>query len=356
MNLITIGNFIKRCSSLKPNNTFKMQHHSQTQPKYNPKMLEFLDLYLNPPIKDDTKDSNTILKMKESNQMRINKLYLPIFQYINDLYINHKKITESNSTAGDATINKTPLFIGLSAPQGCGKTTLTNIISELFHINDINCVVMSLDDFYKTGEDQDMLASKHPHNPLLQFRGNAGTHDLSLAISCLENIKNPKINEITQVPRYDKSLRNGRGDRSDPREWTDIQPHSTDIVVFEGWMLGFTATNITSMSNNLQEINEELVKYKDLHDMFDAWLVLAVNDVDIVYQWRLEAERSMRAMGKPSLTDEQVRDFVSRFMPAYETYLPHLYLNGPQRKTNSVPYKKVTVGADRLPIEDISIN
>lgn len=39
----------------------------------------------------------------------------------------------------------------------------------------------------------------------------------------------------------------------------------------------------------------------------DAWLVLAVQDVQQVYQWRLQAERQMRGEGKPGLTDEQVR-------------------------------------------------
>ena len=59
---------------------------------------------------------------------------------------------------------------------------------------------------------------------------------------------------------------------------------------------------------------------------------MAVDDVAVVYEWRLQAERMMRAAGKPSLTDDQVADFVSRYMPAYETYLPRLYSEGPQRR------------------------
>ena len=34
--------------------------------------------------------------------------------------------------------------------------------------------------------------------------------------------------------------------------------------------------------------------------------------------------------GKPALTPEQVRAFVSRFQPAYEAYLPALYRDGPR--------------------------
>ena len=69
---------------------------------------------------------------------------------------------------------------------------------------------------------------------------------------------------------------------------------------------------------------------------------------DAVFQWRLQAERGM----KIGLTDDQVADFVSRFMPAYVTYLPSLYASGPQRRCVPVPVPvlKVTVDIDRFPI------
>lgn len=37
----------------------------------------------------------------------------------------------------------------------------------------------------------------------------------------------------------------------------------------------------------------------------------------------------MRAKGKPGMTDEQVADFVDRYMPAYRAYLTSLYAEGP---------------------------
>ena len=37
----------------------------------------------------------------------------------------------------------------------------------------------------------------------------------------------------------------------------------------------------------------------------------------------------MRASGKAGMTDDQIADFVSRFMPAYKAYLPQLYSQGP---------------------------
>lgn len=48
-----------------------------------------------------------------------------------------------------------------------------------------------------------------------------------------------------------------------------------------------------------------------------------------VFGWRLQAEHQMRSKGKPGMTDEQVADFVSRYIPAYQAYLPGLYEHGP---------------------------
>ena len=42
-----------------------------------------------------------------------------------------------------------------------------------------------------------------------------------------------------------------------------------------------------------------------------------------------DATREARAAGKPTLTDDEVADFVARFMPAYVAYLPGLYNAGP---------------------------
>ena len=42
----------------------------------------------------------------------------------------------------------------------------------------------------------------------------------------------------------------------------------------------------------------------------------------------------------------QVADFVNRFMPAYETYLPALYSKGPQRLSSQVPVLKVSLIID----------
>ena len=45
-------------------------------------------------------------------------------------------------------------------------------MQSLFAAEAKSCVSLSIDDFYATGMEQDMIAKMNPNNPLLQFRGN----------------------------------------------------------------------------------------------------------------------------------------------------------------------------------------
>lgn len=79
----------------------------------------------------------------------------------------------------------------------------------------------------------------HPENPLLQVRGQAGTHDIRLAHQTLEQLKSAtsESSEVGLV-RYDKSSHEGRGDRAPDSKRQQVKG-KVDVVLFEGWMLGF---------------------------------------------------------------------------------------------------------------------
>ena len=76
-------------------------------------------------------------------------------------------------------------------------------------------------------------------NRLLELRSNAGTHDIKLAHDTLKQLKsaNSESSEVSLV-RYDKSAHSGRGDRKPKSEWQSVKG-KVDVVLFEGWMLGF---------------------------------------------------------------------------------------------------------------------
>jgi D-glycerate 3-kinase len=59
----------------------------------------------------------------------------------------------------------------------------------------------------------------------------------------------------------------------------------------------------------------------------------------------------MRAAGKAGMSDEQIADFVSRYIPAYEAYLPGLYARGP---TTAAAGRTLTIEVDaaRAPVPD----
>lgn len=121
-------------------------------------------------------------------------------------------------------------------------------------------------------------------------------------------------------------------------------------------MFGFESVPNTE---GLREIDEGLVKVNDYLKAYDAWnkemdawLVVQVEDPQWVYQWRLEAEQRMKASGKGGMTNEQVADFVSRYMPSYRAYLPGLYGKVWRSSTTGaeLPVMKISIDASRSPI------
>ena len=152
------------------------------------------------------------------------------------------------------------------------------------------------------------------------------------------------------MPRYDKTAHGGRGDRVSEDRWPVVVP-PIDVVLFEGWMTGFRFEEDPGKITDpdLLQVNEFLkaydpgptllvpnltltenaplgCRYEPLYGTFDCFVHLEAENLSYVYEWRLEAERKTRlALGeKAAMTDEQVRDFVDRFMPAYRQYLPSM--------------------------------
>ncbi|CAG8432746.1 7073_t:CDS:2 [Diversispora eburnea] len=203
-----------------------------------------------------------------------------------------------------------PLIIGINGPQGCGKTTLVGKVSKyLKDTNNLSVLNCSIDDFYLTHKDQIKLSQKYLGNLLLEYRGEPGTHDISLGTRTLKNlciahenfykklelgINSNEPNEVL-IPVYDKSLNNGRGDRTEKENWIKVKS-SFNIILFEGWLLGF---------KHLCKDQLELVYHSFIH--------IDTEDINYVYQWRLEQERKI-GLGKVGMTDEQVYDFVESIM------------------------------------------
>lgn len=273
--------------------------------------------------------------------VRIYQYYLPIFYWTMEQLRQHARQASGK-----------PLVLGISAPQGCGKTTIVEELQKLMARAGRRCASVSIDDFYLRNRDQAAVATASPDNRLLQCRGNAGTHDLELGAQTLSRLVSLGEGETMRVPRYDKSAFSGAGDRADEAAWPTVSG-PLDIVLFEGWMLGFGAVGkeaAGAVEDCLAAVDEALAGYSAAWDSFvDSWLVVKVGDPQWVFKWRLQAEVAMRSSGKAGMTDEQVADFVSRYIPAYTAYLPALYSRGPST-VRPGKWLTVEVDADRTPI------
>lgn len=136
----------------------------------------------------------------------------------------------------------TPLFVAIQGPQGSGKTFLTeHVASSLTQDAGLRVATLSIDDLYLPHDGLASLAASHPNNPLLRGRGQPGTHDIDLGLKTLTALKGINSDASTttlKLPSFDKSQFNGEGDRVPEAEWRTVDS-PIDVVLFEGWCVGF---------------------------------------------------------------------------------------------------------------------
>ena len=200
-------------------------------------------------------------------------------------------------------------------------------------------VHLTYPDLYLPHTEMRAVAEAHPHFPLLQGRGQPGTHDVALGAHLLQALRR---NERVSVPVYDKSAHGGEGDRE---PMLRALPYPVDVVLFEGWCLGFQSrarddlaraladagphTSYASCSiDELAWISAELHRWEtDWYPLLDAVVQFVphaeggASPWSLVYPWRLEAEHAMKARnGGHGMSDEQVWAFVQRYLPSYELF------------------------------------
>ena len=123
------------------------------------------------------------------------------------------------------TINK-PIIIGFSGLPGSGKSTLGFWIDSVARELSLDIKVISLDDFYLPGQEMDFAMKGNPWNVP---RGFPGSHSLDLLHQSLDTFLKTGV---LSSPTFDKSLRDGKGDRSG---WCEFKPK---VLILEGWFVG----------------------------------------------------------------------------------------------------------------------
>ncbi|KAJ7106046.1 P-loop containing nucleoside triphosphate hydrolase protein [Mycena crocata] len=239
-----------------------------------------------------------------------------------------------------------PLFVALQGPQGSGKSYLSALLVDELRSRSFNVALLSLDDIYLPHAGLVSLAEKHPENALWRGRGQPGTHDVPLGMEVLTKLKEGKSVEI---PRFDKSLFAGEGDRVPARsEGAVVVAPPVDIVIFEGWCVGFYPISTAELDarwdgtwkeerkrlgmgdsvrkEDLLQVNETLKHYIPMWELFDTFIQLQPSPplspeqspFSVVYKWRLEQEHYMKARnGGKGMSDAGVKAFVDRYIPGY---------------------------------------
>ncbi|ALF52050.1 glycerate kinase [Nostoc piscinale CENA21] len=238
-----------------------------------------------------------------------------------------------------------PLIQGILGVQGTGKTTMCQVLSLILQKLGYRSLSWSLDDLYKTYSDRLILLQQDPR---LSWRGPPGTHDVDLGLNVLEQIRQGETS--VTVPRFEKSLYAGAGDRTTPEIVTNI-----DIVLFEGWFVGVRPIDPKAFENTpppiitdtdkvfARDMNQQLSNYLPLWDCLDSLILLYPTDYRSSLTWRKQAEQQMVAAGKSGMSDSQIEEFVNYF---WRSLHPELFLK-PMLRSPSVADVVIEISPDR---------
>ena len=248
---------------------------------------------------------------------QLKKFYIPIGNSIYKIY-EKEKITK---------------VIGLTGGQGSGKSTISNILKiVLKEYFNLETIIFSIDDFYKTFKDRKKMSKKI--SPLFLTRGVPGTHETKLLYNCIKSLKKKDFKKIT-IPKFDKSI----DDRLPKNKWQKIEK-KPNIVIFEGWCVGakpqknidlLVPINTLEKVNDKKKIwrtrvNQELKdQYKKIFNLIDVSIFLKVPSFKHIYKWRLLQEKKLKAVsrGKKIMNSKQIKKFIM----FYERLTKHMLKN-----------------------------
>jgi len=202
-------------------------------------------------------------------------------------------------------------IIGISALPGTGKTTLGKWLEAISLKLNFKIAVISIDDFYLPSDEMKLAIENNPWNV---SRGFPGSHSVNLMY---EKLLDWKMNGELNAPIFDKSLRNGLGDRS---HWRLDNP---DLLIIEGWFLGIEPfsgdinyQNINSLelspheSSYRLEIQNNLKNYLDVWSLIDNIWHLKPLKFEYMNIWKTNQEKEMFLQKGNALQNEKLFNFL----------------------------------------------
>ena len=254
-----------------------------------------------------------------------------------------------------------PPVLALNGPVGSGKTSLTRVLTRLAAIDGVPLAVASIDDVYLTWPERRRVLQG---NPFGVWRVPPGSHDIPLLLNQLDQWRR---DGVLRMPRFDKTLAQGQGDRGEWRETT------ADAVVIEGWLMGCRSLGPTLLEKKiaageglgeltaeerawLHRWDRELEAYQVLWGACDGLWLLRPARWSLPRRWRLQAEARQRRSGGGWLPANEV----DRLVRATLHSLPHLLyqdplLSGLVDRQSSAPGGDGRDGVEQLPVLGVGV-
>jgi uridine kinase len=180
-----------------------------------------------------------------------------------------------------------PRVFAVSGPIGAGKSTVAGAVSRSLANLGMRAVALSMDDFYLPREERRRRG--------ITWRAGPGSHDLDLMVRTLAAIQDGSAPLV--VPRFDMS----RDDRC-ADERLDAAP---DVVVFDGWIIGYAG-----------EGYDRIRRYLDWHLHLDV-------PKDVARRRRFGREATLREQTGRAFSPEEMQRFWDEVLgPGIDTWVP----------------------------------
>lgn len=210
-------------------------------------------------------------------------------------------------------------IIAIAGPQGCGKSTLAQVLEVLLTEKGMNVARLSIDDFYLDPARRARLA-KEIH-PLLATRGVPGTHDLDLMRTVLTALQ---AGDDINLPRFDKA-----SDKAKPASAWPCFEGNADIVLFEGWCVNAIpepGSRLEAGINPLEWhhdaegvwrnwVNKQLQDYQSVFALAEQFIFFRIPSFDCVARWRGLQEQKLAAKnsGAGVMDNATLMTFIQHF-------------------------------------------
>ena len=230
--------------------------------------------------------------------------------------------------------------LALNGPVGAGKSRFCQQLIGLAKARGLRMAVASIDDAYLPWE-QRLVAMAG--NPFGVNRVPPGSHDAPLLV---ERLQRWQSGDALQLPRFDKTLRDGAGDRVVEATCKEAGA-SADALVLEGWLrgcrpLGVAGLRVAGVAPGMDLAaglaplgaeeaawlpywDRQLEAYGPLFDLCDGLWVLRPLDWGLPRRWRFQAEARQRRLQrqhhkadgwlKPAELDRLVRSSLASLPP-----------------------------------------